>query len=362
MTTQANKKRIEPCRFTARGYACGKCLTCLIRKRSSLTARGVMEAQGLPPDQTQFLTLTYNEDFLPTVKGWDNVLGVEVEHETLRKRDLQNFLRRLNGLHQRRTGRKIRSLNAGEYGSLGSRPHYHLILFGISSELAYELCYLAWSVPKRPGLKSEHVSTVKVKTPNTHPSCYHHVEVDAARTRHQMGFLTFGETNPRTVAYTASYTLSALAQGKERPEGVEPEFATWSTHPGLGAEFIETYGKHLAEHYSIVGLPSTYGPDKPFVGLPNSIELPTDKGLRPFALDRTMRQRMLKGIGVEWDSEEAKEARKYAFETRQAAQELPGDPLGLASEHREMARKAVVRGERMVRRHRERRKASSPTP
>lgn len=348
---------LETCKFPGRGYACGKCLPCLVRKRSAITARGVMEAQYYPLEQTVFVTLSYNEDFLPTVVVEDPLTGEQIEHMTLCKKDLQDFLRRLNYHHEKATGRKVRYLGAGEYGGQFGRPHYHLILFGITHQLAYELCYRAWSVPIREGLQSIHESRVKVKRPNSPKYVYDFVEVAAGKTRHQKGFITFGEANPLSVAYTASYTISGITEKSRRPEGVEKEFALWSTVPkGLGAEYIYEYGRQLAENYHIAGLPSTYAPGKAAIGLPNSIQLPTPKGLKPYALDRTMRKHMLKGMGVDYDSEEAKEARRYAFETRQEAIELPGDPLGLYTEAVTMAKKGAGRAAKMVRRQRAMRK------
>ena len=331
-----------------------------MRKRSAITARGVMEAQYYPPLQTVFVTLSYNEDFLPVVTVEDPLTGEMIQHETLCKAELQAFLKSLNYHHEKATGRKVRYLAAGEYGGQFGRPHYHLVLFGITHQLAYELCYRCWSVAKRPGLVSEHVNRVKVKTPNTSKYVYHFVEVEAAKTRHQKGYLTFGEANPLSVAYTASYTLSGISSVNRRPEAVEKEFALWSTRPGLGAEFITEYGRHLAESYHIVGLPSTHENGKPVCGLPNSIHLPTPKGPKPFALDRTMRNHMLKGMGIEPDSDEAKEARRYAFETRQQAMELPGDPLGLYREAVQMARKGANRAAKMARRHANKRRSDAP--
>jgi len=67
-------------------------------------------------DETKmaFVTLTYDNDHLP-------------EDENVSVRELQLFLKRL-----RKKGHKISYYACGEYGSKNYRPHYHLIMFGVS--------------------------------------------------------------------------------------------------------------------------------------------------------------------------------------------------------------------------------------
>lgn len=64
-----------------------------------------------------FLTLTYNDDNLP-------------ENDTLLKRDLQLFFKRLR--KNIPCHRKIKYFACGEYGDEKERPHYHAIIFGLS--------------------------------------------------------------------------------------------------------------------------------------------------------------------------------------------------------------------------------------
>ena len=62
-----------------------------------------------------FLTLTYNDDNLPSDVG-------------LHKDDLQRFFKRLR---KALDTKKIRYFACGEYGDTTSRPHYHAIVFGL---------------------------------------------------------------------------------------------------------------------------------------------------------------------------------------------------------------------------------------
>nr|USL90217.1 MAG: replication initiator protein [Microviridae sp.] len=65
-------------------------------------------------EQNCCLTLTYNPENLP--------VGGE-----LSLRDFQLFMKRLR---KRLSPQKVRYFGCGEYGKLGSRPHYHVIVFG----------------------------------------------------------------------------------------------------------------------------------------------------------------------------------------------------------------------------------------
>lgn len=65
-------------------------------------------------EEKMFCTLTYDNDHVD-------------ENYSLKKKDLQNFFKRL----RKNTQRKIKYFACGEYGELTKRPHYHAILFGI---------------------------------------------------------------------------------------------------------------------------------------------------------------------------------------------------------------------------------------
>lgn len=99
---------------------CGQCIGCRL-KRSRDWALRCLHENSLH-DQSTFITLTYDDDHLPSDKS-------------LNKRDWQLFMKRLRKSLPNKT---IRFYMAGEYGtnqditSLDTigRPHYHAILFG----------------------------------------------------------------------------------------------------------------------------------------------------------------------------------------------------------------------------------------
>lgn len=94
---------------------CGKCPSCVGRRTSNWSFRLMQEERYA--QSCWFITLTYDNAHLPrTANGF----------KTLRKKDVQNFFKRLRKLHGTS---KIKYYVAGEYGGKTRRPHYHIILF-----------------------------------------------------------------------------------------------------------------------------------------------------------------------------------------------------------------------------------------
>ena len=91
--------------------ACGQCIGCRLERSRQWAVRCVHENKM--HDVSSFVTLTYDNDYLPS-------------GGTLVKRDLQLFMKRL----RRSRDEKIRFYACGEYGDATQRPHYHLLLFG----------------------------------------------------------------------------------------------------------------------------------------------------------------------------------------------------------------------------------------
>lgn len=100
-------------------------MDCRIKRTSEWAVRLLHE---LPYHEgATFLTLTYDEKHLPEKEiVLDDV--PYVVRGTLKKIDLQNFMRRL----KYGADRKYKYFAVGEYGTNGTeRPHYHAIVFGL---------------------------------------------------------------------------------------------------------------------------------------------------------------------------------------------------------------------------------------
>lgn len=158
-----------------------------------------------------FLTLTYDDDHLP-------------ENNSLVKKDMQDFMKRL----RKRVG-KVRFFLSGEYGDTFGRPHYHLIIFGLSKNsdvftgLTYDSKSKGWYGVCKCWDKG---------------LCYvGNVTVDSAR-------------------YVAGYVTKKL-KGKGSKEyyeslGIIPEFSLMSRRPGIGAEFCDRYSTEFQNFGTVV--------------------------------------------------------------------------------------------------------------
>ena len=95
---------------------CGRCMACRIARAREWASRIIHEMDYW--DTSIFITLTYNEEYLP-------------KHGSIHKRDLVLFFKRLRR-DLERDNRKIKYFASGEYGDKFGRPHYHAIVFGLS--------------------------------------------------------------------------------------------------------------------------------------------------------------------------------------------------------------------------------------
>ena len=103
-------------------FPCGQCLACRINRRRVWTLRMHLELLSHP--FASFVTLTYSPDGLfRNSKGYCD----------LSKRDVQLYLKKLR---KAVSPVKIRYFACGEYGSIGHRPHYHLIIYELLSHIA----------------------------------------------------------------------------------------------------------------------------------------------------------------------------------------------------------------------------------
>jgi len=106
---------------------CGKCPACMRRRVSGWVFR--LQKHSEQSNSAHFVTLTYNDE---------NIKKTKNGFETLVKKDLQDFFKRLRKL----TKQKISYYAVGEYGDTGERPHYHIILFNANPKIVEN----AWSL------------------------------------------------------------------------------------------------------------------------------------------------------------------------------------------------------------------------
>lgn len=183
-------------------FPCGQCLPCRINRRRVWTLRLMLESYY--HEKASFVTLTYRDDDLPRAL----CSGVPV----LEKRDLQLWVKRLRKFFDRPG---IRYYAAGEYGSRTHRPHYHIILFGVSpEELDPE-----WAV--YGGRSGGEKGMERRSTPLSKTWPY--------------GLVHVGEVTRESIQYCAGYVTKKLTK---KGDGYVPEFALMSRRPGIGAQAV----------------------------------------------------------------------------------------------------------------------------
>lgn len=158
---------------------------------------------------------------------------------TLVKRDVQLFMKRLRKHAHNSDGSKIRFFACGEYGDQNGRPHYHICIFGfdfddkkLHNKTKYGVIYTSPTLTKLWG----------------------------------KGHAVVAALTPESAAYTARYSVKKingdLAESHYRYVDPEtgvcsarlPEFGLMSSIPGLGAGFFDKYhGDLMAHDYAHVG-------------------------------------------------------------------------------------------------------------
>lgn len=98
---------------------CGHCTACRIQRTSEWSIRLMHELDSY--DRSVFVTLTYDDDHIPLS---------DCMYATLVKADAQKFMKRLR---KALPDRHIKYFLCGEYGDTTFRPHYHAIIFDVSS-------------------------------------------------------------------------------------------------------------------------------------------------------------------------------------------------------------------------------------
>lgn len=165
--------------------ACGRCLSCLVAKRRKWTARMLMEAEVQRGGV--FLTLTYSDENLPA-------------DLCVSKREVQLFMKRLRKISRA----SLRYFACGEYGEKTFRPHYHLVLWGLTLAQAKVLVPKAWT----------------------------------------FGFAKILALHRNRIEYVAGYVSKKLSSTRKIEElGRAKEFHLMSRRPALGSGYLETLKK-----------------------------------------------------------------------------------------------------------------------
>lgn len=175
---------------------CGQCIACRLNRVRDWSIRLMHEKRSY--DKSVFLTLTYSPENLKS--------------DSLIKKDVQDYLKRLR---KALGDEKIRYFLCGEYGEKFSRPHFHLIVFGIDKT---HLIFRG----KKYDSKSKG----------------YYLTDDAIWKK---GIVYIGDVTYQSIRYVASY-VNKKYFGKSakiyNEKGIEPEFTLMSRKPGIGSDFV----------------------------------------------------------------------------------------------------------------------------
>lgn len=212
---------------------CGVCQDCRLAYARDWAIRCSLEASR--HEHNYFVTLTYDDNFLPTsLDGYFDLDG-EIYESTLVRRDIQLFIKSLREWERLHGNDHIKVFYCGEYGGRTGRPHFHLIVFGAS-----EIPDLTFS------FKRGDYSYYKSVTYERFWSYKGFLR----------GFVDITEASFDTIAYTARYCMKKIG-GKIKKEfmewyeeldpGLRPQLRTqpfigMSLKPGIAAEYF-------AEHH-----------------------------------------------------------------------------------------------------------------
>ncbi|UDN67612.1 replication initiator protein [robinz microvirus RP_74] len=188
---------------------CHNCMGCKLEHSRQWMVRMIHESKCW--DQNSFLTLTYDDQNIPSSYGLD-------------LRHLQLFFKRLRfSLPQ-----KIRFYACGEYGDITGRPHYHAIVFNYD-----------------PNDKIKY-SSINNKI---------HYISQSLSNAWQLGFATISDVTPQSCAYVARYVTKKIKTGDDfgadryyrlspidgQMHSVKPEFAVMSRMPGIGHTYTQKF-------------------------------------------------------------------------------------------------------------------------
>lgn len=203
---------------------CGQCLGCRLQYSREWANRCLLELQD--HDSAFFATLTYDNPHVPKSAYGDPETGEAIPSLTLRKRDLQLFMKRLRKAFP---DDKIRFYACGEYGERTYRPHYHVILFGLHLDdlQVYE--------------RDPETGFVMYTSPSFQ-RCWS-VKDDDGVVR-PIGRAVVSEVSWETCAYTARYVtkkLSGFAACFYDDHNIEPPFTQMSLKPGIGRNYYDNH-------------------------------------------------------------------------------------------------------------------------
>lgn len=263
-------------------HRCGQCKACRITRREEVGARIFLESL-MYRDKAAFVTLTYDSENMP-------------ENGSLVKKDVRRFgqnLRRLVPDHE------VSTVLVGEYGDESQRAHYHLAIYGIPLNVAYD--------EKMPKYRQKYRQVCKKR---------HHRPVDfpgyeklCLRAWKYRGHASIGLIEVASAKYIGGYATKKLTANKSEPEGCIPEFVTWSRKKAVGKVAAQYIADSLLSRkcYPMEYPNMARGPD----WIPVNWQGMAQVEGKTLVLDRYMKNRVIEAMGGDFRDEDRKRMRNF---------------------------------------------------
>lgn len=213
---------------------CGQCAECRLNRSRQWADRCMLEAQY--HQSNYFVTLTYDNDHIPTNEVIDPLTGEISHNATLVKKDLSAFMKRLRRAYEYAGhDNNLRFYGCGEYGSTTFRPHFHVIIFGLV-------------------LDDLQLYKVNFNGDRLYTSAF-------LNKVWKNGFVVVGDVTWQSAAYTARYIMKKHF-GKDscfyEDYNIEPEFTLMSRRPGIARDYYDD-NKDKLFHDDFVSVPTHQG-------------------------------------------------------------------------------------------------------
>lgn len=207
---------------------CGHCLGCRLDYSRNWADRICLELDSFN-GLGIFVTLTYNDDWVPNYLDPLDEYGDCTVGYTLRKKDLQDFFKRLRKAFPDRI---IRYYASGEYGGKTHRPHYHAVILGIDLHDFTDRIWVGKNEIGQDYYTSPSFARLWSKKGSWDPERQRYIYSS-------FGFVCLSEISYKTAAYVTRYTAKKAFGTSWQPHGdAEEEFSLMSRNPGLGKTYL----------------------------------------------------------------------------------------------------------------------------
>lgn len=212
---------------------CNKCAACLERKKQTWIHRIEQEKLGGSFKNSYFITLSYNDKYLPyesfsEKRAGSPVSSISTGESLLNPYDLRMFIKRFR-LY---TGTSCAYFAVGEYGDVSKtrRPHFHIMLFtDLSWSVVKDYVDICWSKLRAETSKERYQRYKKSRQAG------YLIKRDA----NNMQFRdSFGRTQVRSFTYRRASYLAKYVSKQFGQDEVVPPFYRASN--GLGACYLDS--------------------------------------------------------------------------------------------------------------------------